>query len=39
MGMGRATEKIEILNARPPLPAALVCRGIACIFLLQQSAI
>jgi hypothetical protein len=28
MGMGRATEKIEILNARPPLPAALVCRGI-----------
>jgi hypothetical protein len=26
MGMGRAAERSEILNARPPLPAALVCR-------------
>jgi hypothetical protein len=26
MGMGRAAETIEILNARPPLPAAPVSR-------------
>ena len=28
MGMGRAAERFEILNARPPLPAAMVSRGI-----------
>jgi len=38
MGMGRTTERIEFLSARPPLPAALVCRSNAELYQLNASA-
>ena len=39
MGMGRAAERIEILNARPPLPAALVLEELDACFVVTDSVV